>query len=156
MEITLKEWNQKQPRPRCIEQVRRWVRAGIIYPAPRLDGREYLVQANAIKINPLSVKHHTSHWTNPHGKNTWPAKEKRLIGTCLLICTFATTATTAYCYRDPRTGKEYGLGKEKRMAINEAISANRQIFDAPVSLNDRINEVKTLSMTEWMEQFTKK
>ncbi|ASX25973.1 excisionase [Candidatus Williamhamiltonella defendens] len=59
MEITLKEWNQKQPRPRCIEQVRRWVRAGIIYPAPRLDGREYLVQANAIKINPLSVKHHT-------------------------------------------------------------------------------------------------
>ncbi|ATW30374.1 hypothetical protein BJP41_09565 [Candidatus Williamhamiltonella defendens] len=61
-----------------------------------------------------------------------------------------------YCYRDPRTGKEYGLGKEKRMAINEAISANRQIFDAPVSLNDRINEVKALSMTEWMEQFTKK
>ncbi|ASV33140.1 excisionase [Candidatus Hamiltonella defensa] len=59
MEITLKEWNQKQPRPRCIEQVRRWVRAGIIYPAPRLDGREYLVQANAIKINPLSLKHHT-------------------------------------------------------------------------------------------------
>ncbi|WP_059108298.1 phage integrase Arm DNA-binding domain-containing protein, partial [Candidatus Williamhamiltonella defendens] len=61
-----------------------------------------------------------------------------------------------YCYRDPRTGKEYGLGKEKRMAINEAISANRQIFDAPVSLNDRINEVKTLSMTEWIEQFTQK
>ncbi|WP_165393891.1 site-specific integrase, partial [Candidatus Williamhamiltonella defendens] len=42
------------------------------------------------------------------------------------------------------------------MAINEAISANRQIFDAPVSLNDRINEVKTLSMTEWIEQFTQK
>jgi len=42
------------------------------------------------------------------------------------------------------------------MAINEAISANRQIFDAPVSLTDRINEVKTLSMTEWIEQFTKK
>ncbi|ATW33106.1 site-specific integrase [Candidatus Williamhamiltonella defendens] len=61
-----------------------------------------------------------------------------------------------YCYRDPRTGKEYGLGKEKRMAINEAISANRQIFDAPVSLTDRINEVKTLSMTEWIEQFTQK
>ncbi|WP_339050907.1 phage integrase Arm DNA-binding domain-containing protein [Candidatus Hamiltonella endosymbiont of Tuberolachnus salignus] len=61
-----------------------------------------------------------------------------------------------YCYRDPRTGKEYGLGKEKRMAINEAISANRQICDAPVSLTDRINEVKALSMTEWMEQFTKK
>ncbi|WP_232507684.1 hypothetical protein [Candidatus Williamhamiltonella defendens] len=30
-----------------------------MYPAPRPDGREYLVQANAIKINPLSVKHHT-------------------------------------------------------------------------------------------------
>jgi len=42
------------------------------------------------------------------------------------------------------------------MAINEAISANRQIFDAPMSLNDRINEVKALSKTEWMEQFTKK
>lgn len=29
-----------------------------------------------------------------------------------------------YCYRDPRTGKEYGLGRDKRLAVTEAIAAN--------------------------------
>ncbi|MDN6110451.1 MAG: phage integrase Arm DNA-binding domain-containing protein, partial [Enterobacterales bacterium] len=28
-----------------------------------------------------------------------------------------------YCYRDPRTGNEYGLGKIKRDAVNQAIEA---------------------------------
>ncbi|WP_205256744.1 phage integrase Arm DNA-binding domain-containing protein, partial [Escherichia coli] len=26
-----------------------------------------------------------------------------------------------YCYRDPRTGKEFGLGRDRRIAITEAI-----------------------------------
>ncbi|ELA06064.1 MAG: hypothetical protein [Bacteriophage sp.] len=29
-----------------------------------------------------------------------------------------------YCYRDPRTGKEFGLGRDRRIAITEAIQAN--------------------------------
>ncbi|WP_158367110.1 phage integrase Arm DNA-binding domain-containing protein [Candidatus Williamhamiltonella defendens] len=49
-----------------------------------------------------------------------------------------------YCYRSPQTGKEYKLGKENRMTINKAISANPQIFDASVSLNNRIKAVKAL------------
>lgn len=49
--ITLKEWNKLQPRQRCMEQVRRWVREGRIQPPPILDGREYLVEETAVKIN---------------------------------------------------------------------------------------------------------
>lgn len=49
--ITLKEWNDRQPRPRSMEQVRRWVRSGRIQPPPQLDGREYLVEDSAIKVN---------------------------------------------------------------------------------------------------------
>ncbi|AWK13846.1 phage integrase Arm DNA-binding domain-containing protein [Candidatus Fukatsuia symbiotica] len=61
-----------------------------------------------------------------------------------------------YCYRDPRTGKEYGLGSVKRIAINEAIAMNMQIFDQRYSLVDRINEVNTLSVTEWAARFKEK
>ncbi|WP_447880101.1 excisionase [Serratia fonticola] len=53
--ITLKEWNSRQPRPKSVETVRRWVRAGKIYPAPQLDGREYLFDDRAIKINPNNL-----------------------------------------------------------------------------------------------------
>jgi len=49
--LTLKEWNNLLPRPRSLETVRRWVRAGKIYPAPVLDGREYLVDESAVRIN---------------------------------------------------------------------------------------------------------
>ncbi|WP_420866975.1 phage integrase Arm DNA-binding domain-containing protein [Candidatus Fukatsuia symbiotica] len=61
-----------------------------------------------------------------------------------------------YCYRDPRTGKEYGLGSVKRIAINEAIAMNMQIFDQRYNLVDRINEVNTLSVTEWIARFKEK
>ncbi|STL46369.1 putative integrase [Escherichia coli] len=33
-----------------------------------------------------------------------------------------------YCYRDPRTGKEFGLGRDRRIAITEAIQANIELF----------------------------
>lgn len=68
--ITLSEWNQRQPRPRCIEQVRRWVRAGRIQPSPKLDGREYLVDENAVKID----------LCNPSSKKTSSLKERILYG----------------------------------------------------------------------------
>ncbi|EFL91597.1 phage integrase [Candidatus Regiella insecticola LSR1] len=61
-----------------------------------------------------------------------------------------------YCYRDPRTGKEYGVGSVKRMAINEAVAMNMQIFDQRHSLVDRINKVNTLSVTEWIARFKEK
>ncbi|EBW7999810.1 excisionase [Salmonella enterica subsp. enterica serovar Mgulani] len=50
-QLTLKEWNSRLPRPRSEETVRRWVREGKIYPAPVKDGREYLFDENAVRIN---------------------------------------------------------------------------------------------------------
>jgi len=58
--ITLREWNERQPKPRSIEQVRRWVRSGKLYPPPYLDGREYLIQETAVKINPSNPKQFAS------------------------------------------------------------------------------------------------
>lgn len=49
--LTLGEWNNRLPRPRSHETVRRWIRAGRIYPAPVLDGREYLFDERAVKID---------------------------------------------------------------------------------------------------------
>ncbi|QVP48892.1 excisionase [Salmonella enterica subsp. salamae] len=51
MYLTLPEWNQRQPRPRSIETVRRWVRECRISPPPLKDGREYLFHENAVKID---------------------------------------------------------------------------------------------------------
>ncbi|MGB9096075.1 excisionase [Erwinia sp.] len=50
--ITLNEWGQRLPVPRSQETLRRWNRAGKIYPAPTFDGYQYLVEENAVKINP--------------------------------------------------------------------------------------------------------
>lgn len=49
--ITLKEWNSRLPRPRNLETVRRWIRTGKIAPAPVLDGREYLIDETAERVN---------------------------------------------------------------------------------------------------------
>lgn len=49
--ITLKKWNEKQPIQLCDEQVRRLVRNGLIYPAPEMYGRCYLVEETAVRLN---------------------------------------------------------------------------------------------------------
>ncbi|WP_199062157.1 excisionase [Serratia sp. ASV30] len=49
--LTLREWNSRLPRPRSEETVRRWIRAGRIYPAPVIDGREYLFDEYAVRID---------------------------------------------------------------------------------------------------------
>ncbi|SPZ65411.1 Excisionase-like protein [Serratia quinivorans] len=54
--LTLGEWNNRLPRPRSHETVRRWIRAGKIYPAPELDGREYLFDERAVKIDPQNQR----------------------------------------------------------------------------------------------------
>ncbi|WP_177343048.1 phage integrase Arm DNA-binding domain-containing protein, partial [Klebsiella grimontii] len=33
-----------------------------------------------------------------------------------------------YSYRDPRDGKEYGLGRNRRLAVSEAIQANIELL----------------------------
>jgi len=43
-----------------MEQVRRWVREGKLYPAPFLDGRTYLIQENAVRIDPMQPKQFTA------------------------------------------------------------------------------------------------
>ncbi|MFS1538879.1 MAG: phage integrase Arm DNA-binding domain-containing protein [Candidatus Phlomobacter fragariae] len=45
-----------------------------------------------------------------------------------------------YTYRDPRTRKEYGLGRNKAYAISEAISANQLLLndDKVKPLTERI------------------
>ncbi|HAK8204803.1 TPA: tyrosine-type recombinase/integrase [Salmonella enterica] len=58
-----------------------------------------------------------------------------------------------YSYRDPRTGKEYGLGRIKRNAINQAIEANFQMLDVQTRLVDRLNSTNDYSVSEWCEKY---
>lgn len=59
-----------------------------------------------------------------------------------------------YCYRDPRTGKEYGVGSDKRDAINQAVEANLQLM-APdtVKLVDRISGENAMTLHSWLERY---
>lgn len=43
-----------------------------------------------------------------------------------------------YSFRDPRSGKEYGLGRDKRIAVNEAVAVNMTMMPARLSLADKI------------------
>ncbi|WP_439461820.1 tyrosine-type recombinase/integrase [Serratia quinivorans] len=60
-----------------------------------------------------------------------------------------------YCYRDPRTGKEYGLGRDKRLAITEAISANLEFMagDGERTLAQRIHEDGVITFHAWLDRY---
>ncbi|PPC63823.1 integrase [Pantoea sp. ICBG 1758] len=63
-----------------------------------------------------------------------------------------------YSYKDPRTGKEYGLGRDKRSAVTQAIEANLELYQdlaQPVKLLDRMNEVKKYTLNNWLETYEK-
>lgn len=60
-----------------------------------------------------------------------------------------------YCYRDPRTGKEYGLGRDRRLAVTEAIQANMELFSAEAhkSLAARISSDGAMTVHTWLEKY---
>ncbi|QZN96342.1 tyrosine-type recombinase/integrase [Symbiopectobacterium purcellii] len=60
-----------------------------------------------------------------------------------------------FCYRDPRTGKEYGLGRHRQGAITQAIAANMAIYGSskPSPLVDRINDTQVTTVSEWTERY---
>lgn len=58
--ITLAEWNARRDRPRRMDTVRGWVRNGLIQPPPIKDGREYLVEEYAVKVNSINEVSHKS------------------------------------------------------------------------------------------------
>lgn len=55
--LTLNEWNQRLPKPKDIETIRRWVRNGQIWPPPKFDGYQYYVEESARKIPPPTTSH---------------------------------------------------------------------------------------------------
>lgn len=60
-----------------------------------------------------------------------------------------------YYYRDPRTKTEYSLGKNKSLAITESIQANLVIYQSKNSLIDRINNVKVVTLHDWLDDYMK-
>ncbi|MGL9722007.1 phage integrase Arm DNA-binding domain-containing protein [Symbiopectobacterium sp.] len=60
-----------------------------------------------------------------------------------------------FCYRDPRTGKEYGLGRHRQEAITQAIAANMAIYGSSKQspLVDRINGTQTTTVSQWSERY---
>ncbi|CAM6496618.1 integrase [Klebsiella michiganensis] len=62
-----------------------------------------------------------------------------------------------YSYRDPRDGKEYGLGRNRRLAVSEAIQANIELLgDAGhVPLSTRISQIDSVTLHSWLERYEK-
>ncbi|MFK3703953.1 tyrosine-type recombinase/integrase [Klebsiella sp. NPDC088457] len=62
-----------------------------------------------------------------------------------------------YSYRDPRDGKEYGLGRDRRLAVSEAIQANIELLgDAGhIPLSARINQEDSVTFHSWLERYEK-
>ncbi|ELI7923480.1 site-specific integrase [Yersinia enterocolitica] len=61
-----------------------------------------------------------------------------------------------YSYRDPRTGKEYGLGRIKRDAVNQAIEANLQLMDnVSARLIERISSDSAVLFHDWLDHYAK-
>ncbi|HGJ5876573.1 MAG TPA: phage integrase Arm DNA-binding domain-containing protein [Arsenophonus sp.] len=60
-----------------------------------------------------------------------------------------------YTYRDPRTRKEYGLGRNKAYAINETISANQLSINKEKTkpLTKRIEEHGSVSFHEFLNRY---
>ncbi|EOS94699.1 phage integrase Arm DNA-binding domain-containing protein [Erwinia tracheiphila] len=59
-----------------------------------------------------------------------------------------------YSYRDPRTGKEYGLGRDKRYAVTQAIEANMSMVDSPTaSLIERMSGQGNISFYVWADKY---
>lgn len=59
-----------------------------------------------------------------------------------------------YSYRDPRTGREFGLGRNKRVAVNEAVAANMEMMPVHQEcLLDRISGKSAILFDELVANF---
>lgn len=62
------------------------------------------------------------------------------------------TGVTYYAYRDPRTGKEYGLGSDKTKAIREARAANMALLAEQPTLIERM-AVSSYTVSDWIPEY---
>ncbi|HCM62067.1 MAG TPA: integrase [Morganella sp. (in: Bacteria)] len=58
-----------------------------------------------------------------------------------------------YSYRDPRTRKEYGLGRNRTLAITETIQVNIEIFGQGQPLINKINSESIITVEQWCEKY---
>lgn len=58
-----------------------------------------------------------------------------------------------FYYRDPRTKIEYSLGKNKSLAVTETLQANISIYKPKASLVDRINNIKVITFSAWLDDY---
>lgn len=59
-----------------------------------------------------------------------------------------------YSWRNPETGTEYGLGRDRRVAIRDALEANAHLAARRVSLVERISGAAN-TWAQWCDEFEK-
>lgn len=62
---------------------------------------------------------------------------------------------TYYSYRDPLSGKWYGLGSDKAQAVREAVHANHAGAKMQPALVERIAVAPTRRFSEWIDEYRK-
>ncbi|WP_084976849.1 tyrosine-type recombinase/integrase [Plesiomonas shigelloides] len=58
-----------------------------------------------------------------------------------------------FSYRHPQTKKEYGLGRNRALAVSQAIEANLSLGNVSMSLQERICADETLTVQAWSEEY---
>ncbi|ELV7529386.1 phage integrase Arm DNA-binding domain-containing protein [Edwardsiella ictaluri] len=58
-----------------------------------------------------------------------------------------------YSYRNPANGKEFGLGKDRVAAISQAIEVNISLAGIPITLKQRIEMEKHVTVSQWRSQY---
>jgi integrase len=63
---------------------------------------------------------------------------------------------TYYTYRDPVSGRCFGLGTDKDTAIREAVAANHALYNKPVALAERVSAAPAVParlFSEWLIEY---
>lgn len=125
--LTLTEWAERVygDNPPSLATLRRWARDCRIYPTPERHGRSYYLPASArFRVEaPLAETSDRPVRFVPPGKEAITAGRQRGSRTEGLPANLY-ERSGYYSWRDPQTGKEHGLGRDRRSAVEQAIEAN--------------------------------
>ncbi|MDR6770403.1 excisionase [Azospirillum sp. BE72] len=125
--LTLPEWAERVygDNPPSLATLRRWARDCRIYPAPERHGRSYYLPASArfrAEASPTETSDHLARFEQPRTEAIAAGRPRSPRNKSLPANLYERSGY--YSWRDPQTGREHGLGRDRRSAVEQAIEAN--------------------------------
>ncbi len=131
--ILLPIWAERFTPPPHRNTLQKWAREGLIYPKPIKAGKAYYVESDACLVSEISMgRRRSKHVDLPPN----------------LYC------SDGYFYwRDPKTRKAIGIGRDKHQAITQSIAANLHLRSDAVTLVDRLTGAAERTVNHWCDKF---